>query len=248
METPALRSIGVAFWPVAVATVVLCASASAARAQAPPPAGQTVSGQVSDSSGAVIVGGSVTLRAPSGSFTRSAATDARGRYRFDDILPGTYLIDVFRDGFAPATREVRVSSVEPATLDIALNVASISEAVTVSFTGERAQTALKTDAPVRDIPLTVKSYTGSFVKAVDAKQASDLYTYMNGINRTGDGAWDVAIRGMTVLVEGPGNLVYNGLPGFAARFATPNLVNIERVEVLKGPTSVLYGLAKPGGL
>ena len=59
METPALRSIGVAFWPVAVATVVLCASASAARAQAPPPAGQTVSGQVSDSSGAVIVGSKI---------------------------------------------------------------------------------------------------------------------------------------------------------------------------------------------
>ena len=227
--------------------LVLSAGVFAAEAQ-PPAAAETVSGQVKDASGAVIVAASVTLRGSSGGFGRSVATDPSGRYRFDKVPPGSYTILVTRDGFAPASGELRVSAAEPATLDLTLQLTNFSEEVTVSFTGEHAQTALKTDAAVRDIPMTVKSYTSSFIKAVDTKQMADLYTYMNGVNRAGDSAYDITMRGFEGSGADSGNLLYNGLPGLAGRLNSPNVANIERIEILKGPASVLYGLLRPAGL
>jgi iron complex outermembrane recepter protein len=251
MPTRALRSPARAVSLVGVLALALPAGAAAAVAvpalvQAPPSASQSVSGQVLDSTGGIIIGASLTLRAPQGPFRRTATTDARGRYLFDKVPPGSYLLDAFRDGFAVSTQELTVSAGEPSSADVTLKPASFAEEVTVSFTGEHAQTALKSDAPVRDIPLTVKSYTSSFIKALDTKQVSDLYTYMNGVNRAGDTAYDFTMRGFES--SDPGSIQYNGLPGLAARQNSPNVANIERIEILKGPASVLYGQIEPGGL
>lgn len=208
--------------------------------------GVEVSGTIKDSTGGVLVGTSVTLRSPSGEALQTEATDARGQYRFSGVAPGAYTLFVYQDAFAPINQEIRVEGA-PLTHDVTLSPASFSEEITVSFTGEQARTALKMEAAVRDIPLTVKSYTNSFVKALDVKTVNEMYTYMNGINRTGDGVFDTSIRGFTGSQEA-NNMQMNGMPGFAARMSAPSISNVERIEVLKGPASVLYGRATPGGL
>jgi iron complex outermembrane receptor protein len=205
-----------------------------------------VSGTVRDSTGAVLVGASVTLRGPGGDAVGSASTDAHGRYRIAGIKPGGYTLFVYQDGFAPATLEVQVDGGSESR-DVSLSPAGFAEEVTVSFTGEQARTALKMEAPVKDIPLTVRSYTNSFVKALEVKTVNEMYTYMNGINRTGDGVYDTSIRGFTSNQES-NNMQTNGMSGFAARQTAPSISNVERIEVLKGPASVLYGRATPGGL
>jgi iron complex outermembrane receptor protein len=73
-----------------------------------------------------------------------------------------------------------------------------------------------------------------------------MYTYMTGMSRAGDTAYDFTIRG--VRSAEPGNIQVNGLPGLAARFGSPSTINVDRIEVLKGPASVLYGQVQPGGL
>jgi iron complex outermembrane receptor protein len=205
-----------------------------------------VSGTVKDSTGGVLVGASVALRNSAGATVQTASTDARGRYRLAPVAPGSYTIFVHKDGFAALNDEFRVTD-NGAEKDVTLAPASFSEEVTVSFTGEQARTALKMEAAVKDIPLTVKSYTSSFVKALDVKTVNEMYTYMNGINRTGDGVYDTSIRGFTSAQEA-NNMQVNGMPGFAARQTAPSISNVERIEVLKGPASVLYGRATPGGL
>src|SRR5207253_10178941 len=128
--------------------------------------------------------------------SRDAATDARGRYRFEGVPAGTYTVIAFRDGFTASAQELKVGAGE-VTFDFTLSPAGFSEEVTVSFTGEHATTALKSDAAERDTPFTIKSYTNSFIRAIDTKQVAELYTYMNGISRTGNGAYDTTIRGFT---------------------------------------------------
>lgn len=205
-----------------------------------------VSGTVTDTTGGVLVGASVTLRDAGGKIVQSSPTDARGRYRLANIAPGGYTLFVYKDGFSPLTEEIRVEA-GPVTRDTTLNPASFSDEITVSFTGEQSRTALKMDAAVKDVPLTVKSYTNAFVKALDVKTVNEMYTYMNGINRTGDGVYDTSIRGFTGNQEA-NNMQMNGMPGFAARQSAPSISNVERIDVLKGPASVLYGRATPGGL
>jgi len=212
------------------------------------PAGaQDVLGVVKDSTGGALIGASLTLQAAVGDFHRDTSTDTRGRYRFQNVPPGGYVLLVTKDGFASVTKEMKVSGSEPTPEDITLSPASFSEEVTVSFTGAHSVSALKSDTPVRDIPLSVQSYTSSFMKAIETASVADLYNYTIGVARAGNTAVDFTIRGLTAGTAGQ-NIQYNGLPGLAARFGSPSTENVERIEVLKGPTSVLYGQAKPGGV
>lgn len=204
------------------------------------------SGTVKDSSGGVVIGAQVSLRTASGEVQKTVTTDARGRYVLPGIAAGTYTLSATKDGFSPLSQEIVVGT-GPVTRDFTMSPAGFAEEVTVSFTSEQSRTALKMEAAVRDIPMTVKTYTSSFVKALDAKDASALYSYMNGINRTGEGAIDASIRGFNPVPESY-NFLVNGMPGFSARRSSQNLANIERVEILKGPASVLYGRAAPGGV
>lgn len=206
--------------------------------------GTTVSGIVSTEDGAPIRGAVVDLIGEAGA-TRSATVNVRGAYRFDRVSPGAYTALAQTSGYAPVRVSITVGA-SPVTQDFILELATFSEEITVSFSGEQSQTALKMDAPVLEIPLTVRSYTGSFVKAVDVEEVADLYTYMTGVDRSGNGAYNVNMRGFAA--GEPNNLVVDGMPGLAARQNSPNIANIERVEVLKGPASVLYGRAEPGGL
>lgn len=206
----------------------------------------TVAGRVLDQTGGVMPGASVTLRSTSGTVERTEIADGRGQYRFSDVPAGTYTVTAFIDRFQPMTADVTLGARDSKAVDLTLSPAGFKEEVTVSFTAPAALTATKVDAPLRDIPLSVKSYTGSFMKAIEAERVGDMYTYMTGVSRAGDTAYDFTIRG--VRSGEPGNIQVNGLPGLAARFGSPSTVNVDRIEVLKGPASVLYGQIQPGGL
>ncbi|HEY2942514.1 MAG TPA: carboxypeptidase regulatory-like domain-containing protein, partial [Vicinamibacteria bacterium] len=190
---------------LAVAALILALGRTSDAAAEKP--GSAVTGTVTDASGGILVGASVSIVLPGGG-TREATTDPRGQYRLE-VATGTYTVTAFREGFAPVTREVVVKEAEPVTEDFKLSPAGFAEEVTVAFTAPHASTALKFDVPVQDIPLSVKSYTNSFMKAIETRQVADLYNYMTGVSRSGNTAFDFSIRGLS---GGVGNLQYNGLP------------------------------------
>ncbi len=119
--------------------------------------------------------------------------------------------------------------------------------VTGRFIGETGRSALKSDVPLRDVPVTVSSYTDEFMKAIETTKLSDLYDYMTGVQRAGNTAYDLTIRGFASGGADRNTLMVDGLPGLAVRFGSPPTINAERVEVVKGPASVLYGQVQPGG-
>src|SRR5262249_25679091 len=58
---------------------------------------------------------------------------------------------------------------------------------------------------------------------------------------------DINMRGFSMTAEDRNATLVNGLPGTPGRFSSPPTVAIDHVELVKGPSSVLYGVAQPGG-
>src|SRR5258706_8283258 len=92
-----------------------------------------ITGTVKDSSGAVLPG--VTVQASSPALiekTRSAITDASGRYQIVQLKPGTYLVTFTMSGFATVKREgIELTSDFTATLATQMKVGGLEETVTV---------------------------------------------------------------------------------------------------------------------
>jgi iron complex outermembrane receptor protein len=119
--------------------------------------------------------------------------------------------------------------------------------VSANFIRPGGQSGLKMSVPVRDVPFSLEDYSQSFMQAVDTTHLTDLYGYMSDVQRAGPSGYDITIRGFTSGSTDPNSVLMDGLPGLAARTASPETANIARVEVVKGPASVLYGQDQPGG-
>jgi hypothetical protein len=94
----------------------------------------SIVGAVSDSSGAVMPGVTVTLtsdRLISG--TETAVSDANGSYRFDRLPPGNYTLKFELQGFKTVERaEIAISAAFVATINAKLEVGSLAETITVT--------------------------------------------------------------------------------------------------------------------
>ena len=119
--------------------------------------------------------------------------------------------------------------------------------VTGRFIAPDGYSGLKSNVPLRDVPITISSYTQSFMEGIETIRIADLYNYMAGVQRAGNTGYDIAIRGFSSGGADRNSIQTDGLPGLAVRFGSPPTVNTERIEVVKGPMSVLYGRVQPGG-
>jgi iron complex outermembrane receptor protein len=116
-----------------------------------------------------------------------------------------------------------------------------------SFLSPSAESAMKLDVPIKDTPLTVTNYSQDFMKAIETSEVLDLYRYMTGVSRGGQSAYDLSLRGFKTTSNDRNALMTDGLPGQVSRFASPPTIGVDHIEVVKGPASVLYGQAQPGG-
>jgi catecholate siderophore receptor len=107
-----------------------------------------------------------------------------------------------------------------------------------------ASSATKIEAPLRDIPQTVNVVPQSLLRDQGVRSMQDVLKAVPGIGFShGDGQRDqVTIRGFTAISD----QFIDGMRDDALYFR--DLSNIEQVEVIKGPASVLYGRGSSGGL
>lgn len=107
-----------------------------------------------------------------------------------------------------------------------------------------SSTATKSTAPLRDIPQSVNVVPEQLLRDQAARSLQDALRNVPGVAFShGDGQRDqVVIRGFTAMSD----QFIDGVRDDALYFR--DLSNIERVEVLKGPSAVLYGRGSSGGL
>ncbi|KZL48893.1 ferrichrome-iron receptor [Nodularia spumigena CENA596] len=109
-----------------------------------------------------------------------------------------------------------------------------------------ATTATRTDTPLRDIPQSIQAVPRQVLEDRQVIRASDALRSVSGVqqgNKVGGSSEVFNIRGFPQF---GGNL----RDGFNNRnnFSIVETANLERIEVLKGPASVLYGNLDPGGV
>lgn len=96
----------------------------------------TISGKVTDPTGAVIPGATVQIENPVSGFKLSAATDSSGTFGFANVPFNPYHVTAVAKGFEVAEQDVNVRSSVPVQLPITLQIAGTSETVNVVANGQ----------------------------------------------------------------------------------------------------------------
>jgi iron complex outermembrane recepter protein len=97
---------------------------------------------------------------------------------------------------------------------------------------------------VKDVPQTVSVFNADFIQNVQANVADDIVRFTPNAVPYG---WAVPLYSSVVIRGFASSLTWNGMAQRTTN-GTLKLANVERVEILKGPASVLYGSMEPGAV
>src|SRR5438067_5569408 len=204
-----------------------------------PTSRDTLSGRVTDSDAAPVPAATVLIS----ELHRVATTGADGRFGLAALPPGEYPVIVRHVGFAPFAREVAVRG--PTTLTVTLRRTPVwVEPVTITATG----------APIAALasPLSTAALSADGLRREQSVSLAHSLSRLPGVNALSTGAQigKPVIRGLAgarVLVLANGNRLEDYSwsdedgPSVDTRLA-------QRVEVIRGPASVLYGSDALGGV
>ncbi|HKX32991.1 MAG TPA: TonB-dependent receptor [Blastocatellia bacterium] len=213
--------------------------------------GAAIHGRLLDPAGGAVRGARVTARGRQGAES-TAVTDEEGAYSFSDLPPGEYRISAVAAAFQPAERTVKLEGGR-LEVEIRLAVRGVDEFVTVTtgdtaYRAESATTAMRADLALRDTPQSIQIVTKQVIEEQGATEINDVVRNVSGVsvpNSSGGRAQDFTIRGFT----SSRNTYKDGFRNdFNSNRAGHEMSNVERVEVLKGPASVLYGRLDPSGV
>ncbi len=215
--------------------LLFIATAGAAAAQT------SIRGVVtSDSTGRPLHGVTVQLSP----LRRNVETDDNGVYEFTNVPPGRYTLFTHLEGFTDQTRNIVVTT-EPLTADFTLSLTALREEVTVTATGD--------EQSVFDSFQSINSVGSTAIREQASSSIGEVLEREAGVGKRsfGPGGSRPIIRGFDgdrVLVVEDGVRV-GSLASQSADHGEPiDPINLERLEVLKGPATLLYGSNAIGGV
>ena len=209
-----------------------------------------ISGHVTDQHGANVAGAEVRLRSRSGSQSLSL-TDDNGAYSFRNVAPGDYVLEIRNSGFASFTsNELTVTRGQSLTSDAKLSVEAVSENVVVTAAG----TAQRID----EISKAVSVLDDQSIEARRELTLPESLRGTPGIRVQQQGSigalTSVRLRGLrnfdtAILLDGLRVRDASDINGSAV-VVIPDLLpaDLDRVEVLRGSGSSIYGTNAIGGV
>lgn len=222
--------------------MLACAALSAAE----------FSGRVLDPSGSQIPGASVTLS--QGLIQMRTSSDERGGFRFPSVAAGRYRLEVILSGFQVFSKQVDIDAGANAPLQVELQVAGILESVVVTtepdgYRPESSTMGTKLDLPLLDTPQAVGVVSRALIEDRGMLRVSEASDNVSSVRASpgygGLSSGNFYIRGFRSTFSG-GNL-RDGFRDYTFLSAR-DVQGIERIEFLKGPSSILYGQAEVGGI
>lgn len=109
----------------------------------------------------------------------------------------------------------------------------------------------RSETPLRELPQSVRVIPRQLIDDIGAVRLEEAYDYVSGVTRQNSfgGLWDnFAIRGFAGNENTGPNFLRNGFAGNRGYNAPRDMANVDRIEVLKGPSAALYGASEPGGI
>lgn len=178
----------------------------------------------------------------------AAVTDAKGEFSLL-VPPGDYQVRTNAEGFAELSQSVKVTSLKNAqSIEIVLSVAASSATVTITdiaaYGINSISSATKTLLPLRDIPQSISVITKEQIRDQAMAGITDVVAYVPGVTaHQGENNRDqLVIRGNSTSAD----FFLNGVRDDVQYYR--DLYNVERVEALKGPNSMLFGRGGGGGV
>ncbi len=209
-----------------------------------------LSGEVTDPSGAAVANAQVTLTNNQSRIEQRASTNGAGLYSFPSVGPGEYTLTVEANGLARYQEtNVIVNEAENLTLNITLQLQSASQSVTVRDDYESLREIAnvdKTGTKLEDLPGNVQIISKEVLNEQGATMLSQGVSNASGVNYGGQdskGSFDqFLIRGLNAQIYSDGFSDGDEVNGISH-----SLNGVERIEILEGPGSALFGSGAPGG-
>ena len=226
------------FFKIVVALVALAPAVSAVAQTA----GGSIGGLVRDASGAAIPGATVRIVNEVTGVSLQAVSDEQGAYRTTALGPGAYSVEISLDGFEAAGRRIVLAAGQTAAVDVTLNPSRLTESVVV--TARRVEeVAQEVPIPLSVVDGTLAANSGSFnvnrlKELIPTVQFYSTNPRNSAINIRGLGAPfgltnDGLEQGVGLYIDG----VYYSRPASA----TLDFLDVDRIEVLRGPQGTLFG-------
>lgn len=202
-------------------------------------------GKVLDPNRAAIQGADVWI-SKAGLPSSTAVTDRNGEFSVA-LVPGVYEVRVSAEGFTETTETVNLQN-NNKPLEVLLAVGPSSAIVTITdmaaYGVNSINSATKTLTLLRDIPQSISVVTKEQIRDQSMSSLSEVVAYIPGItSHQGENNRDqLVIRGNSTSAD----FFVNGVRDDVQYYR--DFYNVERVEALKGPNSMLFGRGGGGGV
>lgn len=202
-------------------------------------------GKVLDPNRAAIQGADVWI-GKAGLPSSTAVTDRNGEFSVA-LVPGVYEVRISAEGFTETTETVNLQN-NNKPLEVLLAVGPSSAIVTITdmaaYGVNSINSATKTLTLLRDIPQSISVVTKEQIRDQSMSSLSEVVAYIPGItSHQGENNRDqLVIRGNSTSAD----FFVNGVRDDVQYYR--DFYNVERVEALKGPNSMLFGRGGGGGV
>jgi iron complex outermembrane receptor protein len=110
-----------------------------------------------------------------------------------------------------------------------------------------SSTATKVPTPLKELPSSLQVLNLAAISDRNPQTLIDMYASVVGMNQVTRSVSGFSLRGFDTTTSGLENVQFDGLAGPVVSFGAVQMANVDSIEVLKGPNSILYGQLKVGG-
>ena len=198
-----------------------------------------ISGVITNTKSQPVSGATITLL----NTNFNAASDSLGEFQISHVPRGSYAMHISSGGYAERNQFIILKDkVMSFNIELKAVSAQLDEVVV---------TAQKSEEEVQQVPVSISTFSAKQVQAYHLQNLKEITGIVPNLYSTGpgDNRNVTGVRGIVTTSYDPAVTTYiDGVNQFSLDTYIPQLFDVERIEVLRGPQGTLYGRNAMGGV